>query len=68
MSDHDHSDLEGVAEERAGPGDPASSHGSDLDARMGLGAHAEERTGLGHAPSAEGEPTDQGTDVEEAGP
>ena len=37
MSDQDHSNLEGDAEERAGAGDPASSHGSDLDARIPSG-------------------------------
>ena len=72
MSDQDHSNLEGDAEERAGAGDPASSHGSDLDARMGVDAEAEgdaeERTGLGHSRSVRDGQPDQTMGAEEAGP
>jgi hypothetical protein len=59
MRDKDPTDLGADAEDRTGLGDPASSHGSDLDARTSVDAEAdaqpegdaEDHTGPGASPS-----------------
>jgi hypothetical protein len=57
MSDREHRDPEGDAAERPAPEDPASSHGSDLDARTLVDPEAaddaQEQPGPGDSPSVE---------------
>ncbi len=72
MNNHHHSELEDDVEERTGLADPASSHGSDLDARMTVDSEPEgevqEHTGLGHSASVPDEQSDEGTEAGEASP